>query len=204
MIRKKLLNMLVVGVISSGCTIIGNTLVKTSPPADHQITPVFLLLGDASGMRSETAANLVLSDRSNQIIFAREADSGFSKLGLIPNSSDLQREYLIKLGVPESKITYLKDCNVASTLDEARCLQTYIKTQGTIRDIYLVTSWFHTSRASWLFSRVLPDTRLHPVAAISPESNPSSWWRQEESFLQVFNEYLKWGYWIGRSLVGEV
>ncbi len=197
--------LIVLGVVLSGCEFIGQTLVRTHPPSEGQPLPVFMLLGDDSGMRAETAANLVFSGKGDRVIFAKEIDDGFSKLGLIPSSSDLHNQYLLKLGLSHHQLTYLNQCVVSSTLEEARCLKNYLKEHPEVREIYLVTSWFHTSRAAWLFEKVFNDTHvmIHPVAAISEDSNPQSWWRHEATFLNIFNEYLKWGYWIGKSFVGE-
>ena len=61
------------------------------------------------------------------------------------------------------------------------------------KKVILVTSWYHSSRAEWIFKKV-NSFGLEIISA--PNEIPKNWWRHEESFLRVFNEYLKWIYYL--------
>jgi uncharacterized SAM-binding protein YcdF (DUF218 family) len=63
----------------------------------------------------------------------------------------------------------------------------------------VVTDWYHSSRAGWLFEKIFADTkvgiRMVSAATEDPVKGVKQWWRDEEMFLHVFEEYLKWTYW---------
>jgi uncharacterized SAM-binding protein YcdF (DUF218 family) len=110
-------------------------------------------------------------------------------------------KYLAKItGVPEEAIT-IDETSVISTYDEAAILQKYIETHpDTIHSIILVTDAYHTRRAKWIYQRVLGEG-IHIIMAPVPFDRTElskTWWSDAKSRRFVFNEHLKYLYYILR------
>lgn len=110
-------------------------------------------------------------------------------------------KYLAKItGVPEEAIT-IDETSVISTYDEAAILQKYIETHpDTIHSIILVTDAYHTRRAKWIYQRVLGEG-IHIIMAPVPFDRTElskNWWSDAKSRRFVFNEHLKYLYYILR------
>ena len=85
------------------------------------------------------------------IVIARSENTPIVDLGLVPNDTDVSVGVMEKLGVPPEKIIILPfPGGVTSTFDEAAALRKYLEAHQ-VRKIILVTSAFHTRRASWIF-----------------------------------------------------
>ncbi len=103
-------------------------------------------------------------------------------------------------GVPEEAIA-IDDTTVISTYDEAVLLKKYIEAHpGTIHSIIVVTDAYHTRRARWIYQKVLGD-EINILMAPVPFDKTSlskSWWSNAESRKFVFNEHLKFIYYLLR------
>jgi hypothetical protein len=148
-----------------------------------------------------------------------EKRRGFVKDGLMLPPSSMHQMFFEKSGVPREKILVLTDCAVDSTLDEARCYFEFLKTQAEApKRVTLVTSFYHSSRAFWIFDHIFHVAGNSPVKlqmiAAGALAEPSDggdthhealaanqdWWQREDLFLSVFSEYLKWTYWFFKGL----
>jgi uncharacterized SAM-binding protein YcdF (DUF218 family) len=100
-------------------------------------------------------------------------------------------EILLKLGVPRNAIEVLPGI-VTSTKEEATAVGVYAKSHP-MRRITVVTTSFHTSRARWIFRKVLGDKDLDiRMAAMSnPAFNETDWYRSDEGLVTYFNEAIK-------------
>lgn len=95
-----------------------------------------------------------------------------------PDLSDaaLNRRALLRAGVPGDRIVMLpKICT--STRAEASQVREYIQAHG-IRRIIVVTTAFHTSRARWIFKRMLQgtDVEVRVAASVDQRFNESNWY----------------------------
>lgn len=110
-------------------------------------------------------------------------------------------KYLAKItGVPEEAIA-INETPVISTYDEAVLLQKYIEAHpDTIQSIILVTDAYHTRRAKWIYQRVLGEEIRIIMAPVPFERTELSknWWSDAKSRKFVFNEHLKYLYYILR------
>ena len=103
-------------------------------------------------------------------------------------------------GVPEEAIA-IDDTTVISTYDEAVLLKKYMEAHpGTIQSIIVVTDAYHTRRARWIYQKVLGDeiTILMAPVPFDRTGLSKSWWANAESRKFVFNEYLKFGFYVLR------
>lgn len=160
------------------------------------------LMGDRSGQRADRVMDLWNAAVAPRVVIVPEEPQPFSFMGLEPTGDAVHATLLKARGIPSEAIVLVPECIAASTRDEAMCLRAWIETAApAVRHVVIVTSWYHTKRARWLFRRVLEPIGVHVAvaAAASPRSRPESWWSEESSLIAVYNEYLKWSYWLVRS-----
>lgn len=101
---------------------------------------------------------------------------------------------------------------VISTYDEAERLKAYIEAHPgyEIKTVLVVTDPYQTRRARWAYQKVLGDQVTVQVASVPFDRTnyTSSWWRNSVSREMVFDEYLKYIYymiryqWTGGALQG--
>ncbi len=203
----------------AGAAVYGRVAIATKLGAvlvrdDHsQISPsrppyAMLLMGDHTPARADAALSLYRQGLIKKIILVREEPSGFIAMGLQHNYSEVHYNYLLQAGVPSADLVFLSDCIGTSTRDEADCALAFLGTLPAPQSqLALITSWYHTSRASWIFERRFAASGLAalPIIAAVPATSATNqlagWWTAEGSFLAVFNEYLKWAYWLARATV---
>ena len=158
---------------------------------------VIALMGDGSEFRISKALSLLRHQNAEKIVISETLVKEFDlKNGCLPPVVTYLN-YLTEKDVAPSDIIVTK-CAVSSTQEEADCLLKTIKeTSPPPTQITIVTSWFHTSRALWIYQRTFKGTgvAVQTVAAQTPEGSAENWWRYESTFLDVFLEYLKWTYW---------
>jgi uncharacterized SAM-binding protein YcdF (DUF218 family) len=98
------------------------------------------------------------------------------------------------LGVPRTAIEPFGNGHI-STVEEAEALRRHLGDRRMT--IVLVTSPYHTRRASLIFKRAMPNVRW--LIASTPESKlPTRWWTDREASLNVLQEVAKLAYyWAG-------
>lgn len=155
---------------------------------------VILLMGDAAD-RTPEAARLWKEGYAKKIIFVESEKTKLAQLGIAPGMGEATYRYLTEfLNVPESAIIFSRDTTATSTREEAD--EIFKKVQTELPDakrLILTTSWYHSRRAAWIFDRINKD-RWNIES--SPTPSPKRWYDDENSFISVFNEYLKWPYYI--------
>ena len=67
--------------------------------------------------------------------------------------------------------------------------------KNKFRTVILATSWYHSSRAHWIIEKYNKD---HLRIESLPSPIPKNWYKSEQDFLSVYNEYLKWVYYYVR------
>ncbi|MGA7410212.1 MAG: YdcF family protein [Bryobacteraceae bacterium] len=161
-------------------TALGSYLVLDQPPV--KADAVVVLGGDEFGMRTVKAAQLV------QAGYAPYALLSGPQLLLI-HESELTLAFALKQGYPASLFQqYLNDAN--STREEETRLAQELQRRGAHR-ILLVTSNYHTRRATYLFHRVAPWLLVQTVAAPDAYFTPDSWWKTRRGRKTFALEWLK-------------
>lgn len=162
-----------------------------------QADVMILLMGDVAA-RTPHAARLLLQGAAPQIVITQVEDNPLVEIGYQVNDTKATASYLTRLGVPPERLRIINDIQATSTIEEAKAILADLSKQNPHpRRLLLVTSWYHTARAQWIFNRVNQQGfEIRVSAAQSPLSNPDMWWQKERTFLDVFNEYLKWLYYL--------
>ncbi|MEC8624128.1 MAG: ElyC/SanA/YdcF family protein [Bdellovibrionota bacterium] len=144
--------------------------------------------------RSVQMAKLYKKKWVKKIIYA-EAEIGKAEaLGIGLSQGQMVDKMLDHLEVPKEDRIFIQKTRNTSTFDEAKVLLLAIKERfPNAKKVILVTSWYHSSRAEWIFKKV----NSFGIEIISvPNEMPKNWWEKEAAFLSVFNEYLKWVYYL--------
>jgi uncharacterized SAM-binding protein YcdF (DUF218 family) len=168
-------------------------LIVNDEPTTSDI--IFVLNSDYN-IRPACAAALYKQGLGPLIVMARSEDTPAVEMGLIPNDTDISVGVLEHLGIPAEKILVLPyPGGVTSTFDEATVLHQYIQSTGIDR-IILVTSAFHSRRASWIFARELADLPVDVRMVAVPYStfDDTNWWQNESGLITLNNEYIKLAY----------
>lgn len=148
--------------------------------------------------RSQAAAQLYHRKKVRRILLATPELTDLARAGLIPDEAQLTAKLLEFYGVPGDAIKILVVPGTSpntSTREEAVFFRQALAADPSLgSSFYVVTSWYHSRRARWIFERVLAGTDIEMsfVAAPNERSSPKNWWMSEQGFLAVFNEYLKW------------
>ncbi len=101
---------------------------------------------------------------------------------------------LVALGIPEDKVITIPG-DATSTQMEAMIVREYILNHTSLDSLILVSSPFHTRRASLIFKTAFKNTAT-PVCIFSSPSSYSihdaeKWWRSREMVQRVLMEYMK-------------
>ncbi len=101
---------------------------------------------------------------------------------------------LINLGIPSDSIIVIPG-EATSTQMEARIVRTYLQKNFNIDTILLVSSSYHTRRASMIFNYAFKFLNKHIYIISCPslytKFEAKSWWKSRSGIQAVFMEYLK-------------
>ncbi len=137
---------------------LGAVLTDAGPPQKADIAIV--LGGDGKGNRILTAARLCQEGYVPKVLVSGPA-------GIYGNfESDLAIGFAVKHGYPESDFINFHN-NVTSTRAEARSLLAELRRLG-VHKYLLVTSDYHTARASRIFRHAGPDLEEHRFQPPTP------------------------------------
>ena len=160
---------------------LGSYLVKAGLPAKADV--VLVLDGDATGQRILTAAQLVRDGYATQALVSGSTGIyGYY-------ACDLAIPFAVKHGYPESYFIHFEN-DASSTVDEARLVLPVIRNKG-YRRILLVTSDYHTRRASSIYHAEAPDLTFITVAAPDLHYSADGWWHNREGRKTFLYEWLK-------------
>lgn len=144
--------------------------------------------------RAEHAAKLYKQGYANRIIFAEAEWSPLMEKGFRTPDGEATKSLLLANGVPENAITFLADTRNTNSKDELDVILGHIrKTDPQATRLILSTSWYHSSRAHWVAERL--DYAPFKIES-SPTPAPYDFWQKEADFLWVYQEYLKWAYYL--------
>jgi uncharacterized SAM-binding protein YcdF (DUF218 family) len=156
-------------------------------PAD-----AIVVLGGAPDVRPPAAAALYNNGFANQILISNTSQSTVLKLeGL---STEVNREFLLKLRVPPSAISYFGH-DLSSTYEETRALLAWAKSSGA-KSVIVPTDLFSTRRLRWMLGREFSAAGIYfSVQAVSsPRYTANDWWIHQEGRITFRNELIKYLY----------
>ncbi len=150
---------------------------------------VIIVLGGGDGDRSPYAAQLY-----NQRLAPHVIATG------APDGTTAQQTPLVKLGVPTVAITLAN--GTQNTEDDAQHCLTLMREYGW-QSAILVTDPYHSRRSLWTFRTAFAATSIAIWPAPVPDGwfDASTWWRTEDGFVAVNEEYLKLAYYLARGYI---
>ena len=160
---------------------LGAYLVKVDSPAQADV--VLVLDGDSSGRRILKAGELARAGYAPSVVVS----GGAGVYGSY--ACDLAIPFAVRHGYPESYFIHLEN-NARSTEAEAQAALQWIRAKG-YRRILLVTSDYHTRRASSIYRRQAPDLTFITVAAPDEWFTADAWWRNREGRKTFMYEWMK-------------
>ena len=178
-----LLLIVVLAVVFHGVVLsaLGGYLVRSEAPekADIAVVPA----GDFEGNRILKAGELVRSE--------------YAPLALISGPSENYGYYECDLAIPFAEKAgfpgryFLPFPNHArSTREEAQVILPELRRRN-IRTVLLVTSNYHTRRASRIYRALAPDLRFIVIASPDPDFKPGTWWHTREGRKTFAIEWMK-------------
>ncbi len=171
-------------VVPFGLTALARSLIRADKLYTSDV--VIALGGDARCLRERGAAELYHKGFASHVIV-----SGVP-YGWGIHTGEAAKRYVISLGVPEARVTVLFDSwnTRREAIEVARLMQ-----EKGWRSAILVTSPFHSRRATYTFERYAPGFSFAsaPLAAEPPEWRPERWWSRRGDMFFTVREFLSWG-----------
>jgi uncharacterized SAM-binding protein YcdF (DUF218 family) len=171
---------------------IGHYLVVEEPlePADAIIVP-----SGSFPDRILEAVTLYQQGFAPRILLCRERENpAFRRLremGVgVPHGYDLNRSVAEQLGVPPEALVVINQ-PPGSTSSEARRVLGYAR-ERDYRTLLVVTSKYHTRRASYIYRHLAGDTMRFVIRPAREDAfRPDAWWRNRAMTRRVVIEYQK-------------
>jgi uncharacterized SAM-binding protein YcdF (DUF218 family) len=167
---------------------LGNALVYEN---DLERSEVLFVLSGSPYDRGSEAARLFGDGWAQRIVCTGGiVPPDFKALGLTYRESDLLRQRLLNLGIPDSLIEVLPEGT--STKEEADVILAYCRDKH-IRSAMVVSSKFHTRRIKQVFRRKFKKAGIALCIRGAPSTlyQERAWWKSEQGLLTVNNEYVK-------------
>ncbi|MDX2151683.1 MAG: YdcF family protein [Bryobacteraceae bacterium] len=160
---------------------LGHYLVAAEPP--RKADAALVLGGDPEGTRLRTAAELVRSGHT-PVVYVSGPFGSWDY-----HESELAINWAVKKGYPREWFVPLPHF-AKSTRDEAAAVLPELRRRKVSR-LLLVTSDFHTRRATRLFRNAAPDLEIITIAAPDRYFKAAEWWHHREGRKTFLIEWMK-------------
>jgi len=158
---------------------LGGMMVRADPLSKAD---AIIVLAGGTPQREIEGADLYLAGYAPRVVLTVERDSPAEELlhkrGIpYEDQNELKRRILVALGVPDSAVIQLKETRATSTRMESDIVREWAL-ENHARRIIVVTSAFHTARASFVFRRALRHDSVEVLMRPASEEafDPSRWW----------------------------
>lgn len=153
-----------------------------------------VVLGGNIEVRPFAAADLYNQGFANKILVANAQMGKAESLGFIPSHTQLNRDVLLRLGIPATAIVTFGE-SVSSTHEEAEALREWAM-ESQAKRIIIPTEPFAARRTQWIFDRELAPTGVVIIVhAFAPqEYTLADWWHYRNGLIDFQNEVLKYLY----------
>jgi len=136
--------------------------------------------------------------KADRVIIVDESMGSYRLLeargvNVIRNTTQVN-DILTKLGIPADSISVLPG-DATSTQMEAMILRDYLADKPSVDTIMIISSAYHTRRASMIFNYAFRDAETPVRFIFSPSRytyfNNGKWWKSKEDIQIVVSEYVK-------------
>ena len=159
----------------------GEYLTYTEPPCKADM--IVVLAGDFFGNRMKEAGDLLNAGWAPKVLVSGAGEC----YGV--NEGDMAIQFAARAGYPASQF-FNVGSPARSTVDEAQFIVAELRRRH-VRHFILVTSNFHTRRASKIYHSAAPDIPFCVVASLDHDFTPDGWWHTREGRKIAFTEWLK-------------
>jgi uncharacterized SAM-binding protein YcdF (DUF218 family) len=191
--------MLVVAVLSAGAWFARAPVLRSVARlwiVSDAVTPAdaVAVFGGGLDTRPFAAAEYYHKGLAKKILLADSRLSPSEKLEVVSRHAELNRQVLLKLGVPNQNIETVGTA-VSNTREEALALREWADRTGA-RRIIVPTELFSSRRVRWMLERAFEGThvQVEVVTVGSIEYTPADWWQHEEGLIAFQNELIKYVY----------
>jgi uncharacterized SAM-binding protein YcdF (DUF218 family) len=155
---------------------------------------VAVVLGGGVDTRPLAAADFYRRGLVKRIIISDVPNDPAGGLGSEPDHVALNRNSLLKLGIPKNAIGTFGDKN-SSSYREAVALKKWAVTNG-VSSVVIPTEIFSSRRTRWIFRHELEGTDVKVAVTTSePRSySQQGWWRTESGIMALQREVIKYVY----------
>ena len=153
-----------------------------------------VVLGGGLEMRPFVAAELWRKGLADKILISQGSEERAVSIGAIPSHTELNREILLKLGVPAGVIETFGTAN-RNTRDEAVALREWAERNAA--SVFIIPSAiFPARRVRWIFRHEFSGTDIiiEVPSFESPEYTRWDWWKTERGVIAFQNEFMKYIY----------
>ena len=153
-----------------------------------------VVLGGGLETRPFLAAELWRRGLADRILISQAPEERAVSLGAIPSSTELNREILLKLGVPAGAIETFGTAN-RNTRDEAVALREWAERNAA--SVFIIPSEiFPARRVRWIFRHEFSGTAviIEVPSVEAPGYTRWDWWKMEQGLIAFQNEFLKYIY----------
>jgi uncharacterized SAM-binding protein YcdF (DUF218 family) len=153
-----------------------------------------VVLGGGLETRPFEAAELWRRGLADRILISQGPEERAASVGAIPSHSELNREILLKLGVPAGAMDTFGTAS-KNTRDEAVALREWAERNAA--SVFIIpTEIFSARRVRWIFRHEFFGTAVSiQVLSVEPrEYTPRDWWKTEKGMIAFQNEFLKYIY----------
>ena len=153
-----------------------------------------VVLSGGLATRPFEAAELWRRGLADKILISQPSEERAVSIGAMPSHSELNREILLKLGVPGGVIETFGTAN-KNTRDEAVALREWAERNAASAFI-IPTEIFPARRVRWIFRREFFGTpvKIEVLSFDHPEVTRREWWKTEPGVVAFQNEVLKYIY----------
>jgi len=161
----------------------------------HRADYIMVLNGDEA-TRPFAAAALFKAGWAQKVLVAEVTPTPAVSDLIIPPYHEINRQVLIKRGVPAEDIILLPGA-ANSTHDEAKALAVFLEDHPSTL-VLVVTDNYHTRRSRWAFARALEGRagQVSFISANTEELHLDYWWKYELGLVMILSEYLKFAFYI--------
>jgi hypothetical protein len=153
---------------------------------------VAVVLGGGLDVRPSAAAELYHKGLVTKIIVSQVENDAPVLIGAVTGHTELNRQILIHLNVPEKDIETFGVAN-RNTRDEARALLVWTDRHNASNFI-VPTEIFSARRVRFIFQHELASKHIEVLALNPPQYTKYDWWKTDRGLIEFQNEILKYLY----------